>query len=169
MGAARVDRKQPNENTVVGLRRATANEIRNCVRRIMCGWPQKTTGQERRRARRQPYLHAIDMTPVSETDTTPIGKNIVVLGKQLSDFGLDFYYREPLHYRRMIASFPTGDGRWTGLLLDLTWCRFGRHGLYENGGRFLRVTASPLESERIPSTSREIEAQPFLAASRLHN
>ena len=169
MGAARTNSQSTNENTVAGLRRAAANEIRNSVRRIMCGWPQRTTGHERRRARRQPYLHAIDMTPVSETDLTPIGKNIVVLGKQLSDFGLDFYYREALHYRRMIASFPSGDGRYTGLLLDLTWCRFGRHGLYENGGRFLRVTPSPLEGQRNPSTSRETEAQPFLAASRLHN
>ena len=169
MGASQADSLTSKENTIAGLRRATANEVRNLVRRLMCGWPQKAVGPERRRSRRQPYLNAIDMTPVSESDMTPIGKNIVVLGKQLSDFGLDFYYREPLPYRRMIASFPCGDGRYTGLLLDLTWCRFGRHGLYENGGRFLRVAPSPLESERIQSTSRELEAQPFLAASRLHN
>ena len=36
---------------------------------------------------------------------------------------------------------------WIGLLLELTWCRFTRHGRYDNGGRFLAVVPSPLEAD----------------------
>jgi hypothetical protein len=28
--------------------------------------------------------------------------------------------------------------------MDLTWCRFRGQGLYDNGGRFLSVTNSPM-------------------------
>jgi hypothetical protein len=45
----------------------------------------------------------------------------------------------------MIASFEYGDDHWVGLVLQLTWCRFSRHGWYDNGGRFLQVAVSPLE------------------------
>jgi hypothetical protein len=31
-----------------------------------------------------------------------------------------------------------------GVLVDLKWCRFTRHGWYESGGRFLQIVPSPL-------------------------
>jgi hypothetical protein len=45
----------------------------------------------------------------------------------------------------MIASLESGNGRWLGFLIDLTWCRFNRHGWYESGGRFLQAVLSPVE------------------------
>ena len=72
------------------------------------------------------------------------GETIVVLGKHLSERGLDFYYEAPLPHRRVIASWEGRDGIWLALLLDLRWCRSTKHGWYENGGRFLQVVPSPL-------------------------
>lgn len=100
---------------------------------------------ERRRETRHPYPYPIYLTPVARDGRTPEGKTLVVVGKHLSDHGLDFYHRQPLPYRRVIASLACGGGQWVGLLMDLSWCRFCRHGWYDNGGRFLGVVRSPLE------------------------
>jgi hypothetical protein len=92
---------------------------------------------ERRRDRRYPFPYPIRLTPVGDDGVTPIGEEIVVLGKHLTEHGLDFYYREPLAQRWVLATFECGSLGDVTLLLELTWCRFGRHGYYENGGRFL--------------------------------
>ena len=104
-------------------------------------------GRERRREPRHPYPHPIYLTPLE----TPRGKRdepIVVIGKHLSPHGVDFYHREPLPFNRVICSLDGGQRGWIGLLLELTWCRFNRHGWYDNGGRFLAIVDSPLEIER---------------------
>lgn len=99
---------------------------------------------ERRREKRHAYPYPIYLTPVGRDGHTPEGKTLVVVGKHLSEHGLDFYHREPLPYRRVIASLGCGNGHWIGLLMDLSWCRFCRHGWYDNGGRFLGLVTSPL-------------------------
>lgn len=87
----------------------------------------------------------------------PTGEEpIVVLGKNISEQGLDFYYSEPVSFRRVIASLPCGPERWTAFHLDLTWCRFSGCGWYENGGKFLQCADSPLG-----------ETHPTLACPRL--
>jgi hypothetical protein len=42
----------------------------------------------------------------------------------------------------MIATVPRPDGGAARLLLELRWCRFIGPGVYESGGRFLRVVTS---------------------------
>ena len=99
---------------------------------------------ERRSNQRYPYPRLITLTPVAEDGITPDGQHIVVVGKHLSECGLDFYHEQPLPHRRMIASIETADGDWVAFLLNLTWCRFTKQGWYDNGGRFVRVVDSPL-------------------------
>ena len=72
-------------------------------------------------------------------DVRPVGDGVVVMGKHLSIGGVDFYSREPIADRRVIVSLNNGDGHETQVLLELTWCRFGGHGMYVKGGRFIRV------------------------------
>ena len=98
-------------------------------------------GTERRRLMRWLYPYPVYLTPV---DDGGFPEPIVVIGKQLSPHGLDFYHREPVPYRRVIASLEGGEQGWIGLLLELAWCRFSRHGWYDNGGRFLAVVDSPM-------------------------
>jgi hypothetical protein len=100
---------------------------------------------ERRREQRYPYPHLVHLTPVNADGLTPAGESVVVIGKHLSERGLGFYHREPLPYRRMIVSLEAPGGLHLGFLIDLTWCRFTRHGWYESGGRFLGSVPSPVD------------------------
>ncbi|MCI0357782.1 MAG: hypothetical protein L0211_04750 [Planctomycetaceae bacterium] len=104
-------------------------------------------GVERRSEERYPYPYPIYLTPLA-AQKTHRDETIVVIGRQLSLHGVDFYHREPIPHARVIASLNAHEQGWIGLLLELTWCRFNRHGWYDNGGRFLAVMDSPLEIER---------------------
>jgi hypothetical protein len=99
---------------------------------------------ERRTETRHPYPYPIHMTPVDRRGQPLLDETFVVVGRHLSNHGLDFYFAQPLEWSRVIASFPLQGGAWLGLLMELTWCRFSRHGWYDNGGRFLSVVESPL-------------------------
>jgi hypothetical protein len=94
---------------------------------------------ERRGDRRYPFPYLVQLIPLDEDDQTLLGEPIVVVGKHISERGLGFYHPKPLPHRRMIASLETATGVRVGFLIDLTWCRFTRHGWYESGGRFLQV------------------------------
>jgi hypothetical protein len=100
---------------------------------------------DRRREVRYPYPHQLFLTPVGADGRTPDGEPIAVMGKDLAEHGLSFYHAEPIPHRRMIVSLQAGRGRWVGLLIDLTWCRFKKCGWYESGGRFLEIVASPIQ------------------------
>jgi hypothetical protein len=101
---------------------------------------------ERRTETRHPYPYPIHMTPVDRSGRALLDETFVVVGKHLSNHGVDFYFAQPVGWSRVIASFPHHDGQWIGLLMDLTWCRFSRHGWYDNGGRFVELVESPLSS-----------------------
>jgi hypothetical protein len=99
---------------------------------------------ERRREPRHPYPYPIHLTPLDAGGQPDPDHTFVVIGRHLAPHGLDFYSRQPLADRRVIASLDCGREGWIGLLLELNWCRFSRHGWYENGGRFLSAVRSPL-------------------------
>ncbi|MBN1911603.1 MAG: hypothetical protein JW818_17815 [Pirellulales bacterium] len=121
------------------------------VRTHVCGlltslYPRPET-TERRSQRRYPFPYLVQLTPVGEEGTEPIGETVVVVGKHLSERGLGFYHLKPLPYRRMIVSIEVSNGSWVGFLIDLTWCRFTKQGWYESGGRFLEVVPSPVSNK----------------------
>ncbi len=99
---------------------------------------------ERRRDSRHPYPYPIHLTPYGADGRPDAQRTFVVIGKHLSPHGLDFYCRQPLAERRVVASLDCGRDGWIGLVVELAWCRFGRHGWYDNGGRFIAQVASPL-------------------------
>ena len=119
---------------------AVARGVRQALAAVHRSYPTP----DRRREPRLPYPYPIYLTPLSPADEPLPDQTLVVIGKHLSDHGLDFYHREALRFRRVIVSLDAGDLGWVGLLLELTWCRFTRHGWYDNGGRFLAVVDSPL-------------------------
>lgn len=129
-------------------------------------------GGERRREQRYPFPYPIRLTPVTTDGAISPAESVVVLGKHLSEHGVDFYYTEPLPYRRVIASFERAGREVLHLMMDLTWCRFGRHGWYENGGRFLQVLtevppAKPevLASDLAPTQAVRVTKPPVQACS----
>jgi len=102
------------------------------------------TNGERRRDRRMPFPRLLHLTPVDRRGEALQDQGIVAVGKHLSEQGIGFFHHQPLPHRRMIVSLEVGEGTWVGLLIDLSWCRFTRHGWYESGGRFLKTVPSPL-------------------------
>lgn len=100
-------------------------------------------GRQRRNEQRFPYPQLIRMAPVGSDGRSPLGESIVVVGKHLSARGIDFYHREPLPHRRMIAWLETKGGQTHTVLIELLWCRFTSKGWYDNGGRLLKVVDLP--------------------------
>jgi hypothetical protein len=131
----------PNE---LEVRRRDLQSIGAAVRAMLASQVMRLQ-VERRREQRFPFPYPIRLTPVSPDGTVSAADSVFVLGKHLSEHGVDFYYTDPLPYRRVVVAFERGGREVLEMLMELTWCRFGRHGWYENGGRFLEV----LRSERV--------------------
>ena len=132
-------------------------QVRVRVQQVLQFFRYRPHAADRRCDRREPFPYPIHVTPVAEDGSAILEETIVVLGKHISERGLDFYYRAPLPYRRVIASWECCDGRWLALVLDLRWCRSNRHGWYENGGRFLQAVGSPLEHDAKSMVTGESE------------
>ncbi len=119
------------------------DEIRRQVQLILWNTQPEKRVPERRREKRHPFPYPIQLIPL-DSDGRPLHNDmLVVIGRHLSEHGLDFFNPEPVPFRKVIASFSCGTGR-VAFLLDLSWCRFTQHGWYENGGRFLHTLPSPL-------------------------
>ena len=94
---------------------------------------------ERRRTAREPFPYPVHLTPLSRDHRPLEDQTIIVIGRHLSDQGLDFYYHEAIRFRRAVISLPTDGKEWVSLLFEIFWTRFNCHGWYDNGGRFLAV------------------------------
>ncbi|PQO25172.1 hypothetical protein C5Y96_25025 [Blastopirellula marina] len=112
--------------------RATVGQL---ISRIL---PKKITN-ERRRDFRYPYPHLIYLTPVDASGQALNELSTVVVGKNITERGIDFFHRDPLPYRRVILTLEAEDGTRASMVTDLLWTRFTRQGWYDNGGRFLQV------------------------------
>ncbi len=134
----------PHVQTVLEANPQTDEIVRQQVWGVLVGIYPQGRVVERRLDQRFPYPHLLYLTPVGEDGVTPQGDSVVVVGKTLSERGLGFYYQQPICHRRMIASLETSDLRWTGLLMNVTWCRFTRYGWYDSGGRFIQAVPSPI-------------------------
>ena len=118
--------------------------IRQKIKLVLQDHHQPEVANDRRYDVREPFPYPIHITPVGADGVAHTDETFVVLGKHLSERGVDFYYEAPIPHRRVIASLAYADGQWLGVLLDLRWCRSNKHGWYENGGRFLQVVDSPV-------------------------
>lgn len=119
-------------------------ELRTTVGQMLAGVGRAQRLREKRRENRLPYPYLIQLLPVAEDGTVDAEQAIVVVGKHISVGGVDFYHRDPLPHRRMIAWLDAGGGQHRAVLLELLWCRFNKQGWYENGGRFLRLAENAL-------------------------
>ena len=119
------------------------HEIRACVGAMLAEVAPQFRPAERRRDRRYAFPYPIALTPIEFPGSQqPLSdKRFVVVGKHLSERGLDFYHSQAISYRRVLAEFETPKHPTRRLVLELRWCRFGKLGWYENGGRFVGVVA----------------------------
>jgi hypothetical protein len=142
------------ESGISDARLRGEQEIGAAVRSLLGNLPLRIGG-ERRREHRFPYPYPIRLTPMTTDGSVSPAESVVVLGKHLTEHGVDFYFTEPLPYRRAIASFERGGREVVHIVMDLTWCRFGRHGWYENGGRFLHLLSGTISQSGEPFVPHE--------------
>jgi hypothetical protein len=121
----------------------SSERLGNVVRQAVSHAGFAGRAAERRRESRFPYPRLIRLSPVAADGVTPLAENVVVVGKHLSPRGIDFFHREPLPHRRMVAWLETKSGQTHPVLVELLWCRFTKEGWYDNGGRLLRVVDLP--------------------------
>jgi len=125
-------------------------EVRGVVQRAL--WYLRTSHRcvERRRGQRHAYPYPLRIWPAEacrvagDGSCEPVGEGTIVMGKHLSTGGLDFYTGTPIADRQVVVSLHEGDAEPIQVLVELTWCRFGGHGMYVNGGRFIRALNSKL-------------------------
>ncbi len=129
-------------NDPINRRSGIDEKIELCVQFALRGAMPSRSHDERRRLKRHPFPYPVRLTPVNAKNE-PTEESVVVLGKHLTNQGLDFYFQKPISARRVIASFDCDVADKVEVLMELTWCRFGSHGWYENGGRFLSAVSTP--------------------------
>jgi hypothetical protein len=108
------------------------------VQRVLTAAAAKPSVQ-RREHQRVPYPTLIKLEPVDPATLEPQDHPLVVVGKHLSEQGLGFYHRDPMPHRFLAAVLELDGGTSVRLLINVSWCRFTRHGWYESGGKFVRV------------------------------
>ncbi|WP_105353701.1 hypothetical protein [Blastopirellula marina] len=114
-------------------------KVRSTVGQLISRILPKKITNERRRDFRYPYPHLIYLTPIDPSGQPLNDLTTVVVGKNITERGIDFFHRDPLPYRRVILTLESDDGTRASLVTDLLWTRFTRQGWYDNGGRFLHV------------------------------
>jgi hypothetical protein len=92
---------------------------------------------ERRSEPRFPYPYPFHLTPLSDTGVILVNATLSVIGRHLSEHGLDFYHREPFPYRRAIATLPAMANQWLGMVIELTRTRLSSLGWYDYGARIV--------------------------------
>ncbi|MCC9609124.1 hypothetical protein LOC68_06805 [Blastopirellula sp. JC732] len=120
-------------------------EVRVQVRSIIgaAGKGARLAYADRRRDQRYPFPHLLYLTPVNKAGEPLVEQTVVVVGKTLTERGMDFYHQQPIPHRRVIVTIETPGGYIASFLMDLTWCRYTKQGWYDNGGRFLNTVPSP--------------------------
>ena len=116
--------------------------VENCFELILESHKNRGVTCERRNYPRFDYSMPVFLTPLDEAGEPQLDETIGVIGRQISEKGFDFYNKDPIAAKFVIASFEFSPNRWLSLKMNLKWCRFGRHGYFENGGEFLEVVDS---------------------------
>lgn len=118
-------------------------KLRRTVGRLINRVLPKPVTNERRQDFRYPYPHLVRLTPIGSGGIPLEAESVVVVGKNITERGIDFFHQEALPYRRAILTLEADDGTEIGVLTDLLWTRFTRQGWYDNGGRFIELVAQP--------------------------
>ncbi|MDB4670712.1 hypothetical protein OAF34_01130 [Pirellulaceae bacterium] len=120
------------------------DQIATCFDLLLEHFEKSIGNVERRTRERVNYPLPVYLTPWNSGAEPDANETFGVIGRQLSERGFDFFHYEPIPFKTVVVSFEYSPGRFVALRMKLTWCRFGRHGYFENGGVFLDVVDSPL-------------------------
>ena len=76
------------------------------------------------------------IVPLSSEGASGPATSVVV--ENIDERGITFAHPSPLSNRRAAIVFEGHEGSVLTAELDLSWCRFTRHGKYSSGGRFVQ-------------------------------
>src|SRR5690606_35254030 len=93
------------------------------------------------------------------SDESPQTPPQVIVGRDISERGLGFYHSQPISFRAGIVVCDLPDGGQTAFEIDITWCRFARHGWYESGRRLLRVAPPPAILPEVATASSRASSE----------
>ena len=125
--------------TALGAVGSQQERIRRSVHSAISLYHPSLARIERRAEPRYPYPYPFYLTPLSDKQAILTDATFSVIGRHLSEHGLDFYHPQPLAHRRLIATLPSLAGQWIGLVIELTRTRLSGHGWYDYGGKILGV------------------------------
>lgn len=126
-------------NKPAQVRTRSEKDICEISKRVVAYSEPQWDRQERRWFKRYAYPVLVELTPIADGSAEPIDDTIIVVGRQLSLMGLDFYHHDPLPYRRAVVSLEHGKDQLAHYVIALAWCRFIRPGWYSSGGRFTDI------------------------------
>jgi hypothetical protein len=126
----------PIANSAIG---GQQERIRRDVHSALSLYHPSLKHLERRSEPRFPYPYPFHLTPLSESGLILVESTLSVIGRHLSEHGLDFYHREPFPFRRAIATLPAMANGWIGLVIELKSTRLSGHGWYAYGGKIIGI------------------------------
>jgi hypothetical protein len=119
---------------------AVNEPVRKQVHGLLSPSANEQLYRDRRSDRRHPFPALMTLFAAEgENDAAPQ----VIVGKDLSERGMGFFHPRPIYFRNGVVVCDTPDGGQVAFLIDISWCRFTRHGWYESGCRLLEVVPPP--------------------------
>lgn len=114
-------------------------EIESLVDTLVASWNRSYQVVPNRRWHRAALDKPVVLTPLDEETELPVGDPLIASGKDVSVRGISFLHIDPLPYCKVAVSFPDDQEIPTSVVTWLKWCRFTKEGLYQSGGRFVRM------------------------------
>ena len=120
-------------------------ECTRLLNQMVASWHTPTALAELRGWHRMRYDRPAVLTPLDDKSGILSDAHKIISGRDISPSGFSFTHLDPLPCRRAIITFAfeKESQPWDAVILKLSWCRFTRAGIYQSGGKFVRLTNSP--------------------------
>ena len=94
---------------------------------------------ERREHARRAYPNVISVTPLIDGTLEPASETVSVIGRNLSNLGLDFFHDYLIAEKEVVIGLQSAKESWSHFVMELGWSRFVQGGWYISGGKFTQV------------------------------
>lgn len=109
---------------------------------------------EKREHARRPYPSVVSVTPLIDGTREPASETFSVIGRNLSNLGLDFFHDYLIPEKEAVIGLQSANESWAHFVMEIGWSRFVQGGWYISGGKFTEVIAWSQPSETTGSQSQ---------------
>ena len=114
---------------------------------------------DRRKHARRPYPCVISVTPLADGTREPASQTFSVIGRNLSNLGLDFFHDYLISEKQVVIGLQSAKESWSHFVMELGWSRFVQGGWYISGGKFTQVIKWAGPGEEIMEISKRVSSQ----------